>query len=350
MRNFRIKPGLNRATVGDFALPLGVDHLDSPEPIQGYTVKFEAGEDGEPDTYAYQVVVSHEHVKRIVHQLFELLPSEVSPVVEIGSVDAYRSIDVYVSTEPLFIDEFKEIWAAFEPILLEEVSIGAGVTAEEPFIEVFVDAWKSITVHCPDETRPAVEEILEGNDLEEVIQTWPEESFDEFEPPYRMREILLIEDDHSPDLDELLLQLRAEWSLQLNVDPDSNVDDAGRELGHTLWHAIAMADPSDPETNPGGAYVTVWVTARNLEEAEQLVERSVEEAGEWVMGGMYSIERVAFDERPDELAALALRRTETEVHLIALDEWGSSTPPDAPGGGDDVDGGEWGSPGGRLST
>lgn len=360
MRNFRIRSDLKRVVIEDFALPLGVGRLDASPPTQGFTIKFEPGEDGEPDTYAYQVVVTHEQVRPVLHSLFELLPSEVNPLVEIGSVDAYRSIDVYVSAEPIFIDDFKNVWNNFEPILLEEVSIGAGVTVEEPFLEIFVDAWKSITVHSPEELRSEIESVFERHGVEEVPQTWPDDPFDEFDPPYRMREILLIEDEHSPDLDEFLLQLRTEWGLQLNVDPDSNVDDAGRELGHTLWHAIAMAEPLDNQSG-GGAYVTVWATAANLEELEGLIESAVEEEGDWVMSGVYSIERVAYDERPDELQDLAPRRMDTEVHLVALDEWGGSTPPDAPGqppdgpdeetppDRDDPESGGWGAPGGRMS-
>ena len=278
MRNFRLKPGLKRAELSGFKLPLGVDRLDVPAPVQGYTLEFTPGEDGTPDTYAYQLVVSHERVQGVVRDLFRLLPSEVSPVVEIGSVDAYRSIDVYVSVEPLSIDDFLAVWDAFEPILLEEVSIGAGVTSEEPYLEVFIDAWKSITVHCPTELRSEVEAILDRHQLQQVEETWPEVGIDEFDPPYRMREILLIEDEHSPDLDEFLLQLRSEWGLELNVNRDSNLDDAGRELGHTLWHAIAMAEPTDQDA-AAGAYITVWATASSLEEAEGMVESVVESNG-----------------------------------------------------------------------
>ena len=90
---------------------------------------------------------------------------------------------------------------------------------------------------------------------------------------------------------------------------------------------------------------------------ETLVEAAVEDLGDWVMNGVYSIERVAYDERPDELQDLAPRRVATEVHMVGLDEWGGSVPPDAPGGEredasetppDEDDSGGWGSPGGRL--
>ena len=338
MRNFRIKSGIDRVSLGAFQLPLGVDWIEAVPPTEGFTLDFTSGEDGEPDTYAFQVVVSHERVQNALHALFDLLPSEVTPVTEVGSVDAYRSVDVYVGTDGVFIDDFRKSWDAFEPILLEDVSIGAGVTSEEPFLEIFLDVWKTITVHCPVETREVVEGVLAKLGIDEVPLTWPEQSYDEFNPPYRTREVLLIEDEHSPDLDELLLQIRGEWGLQLNIDPASNLDEGGRELGYTLWHAIAMADPMDQE-NGGGAYITVWVTAANFEQAETLIESAVESSGTWIMTGLYSIERVAFDERPDELLELSPRRLESELHLVVIDEWGSGTPPDRPGyssnGGDD---------------
>jgi hypothetical protein len=70
---------------------------------------------------------------------------------------------------------------------------------------------------------------------------------------------------------------------------------------------------------------------------------------------MYSIERVAHDERPDELAELSPRHGRTEVHSIVIDEWGEGEAPDEPGGsaGPRDSGGSgdsWGTPGGRLSN
>ena len=96
MREFRLRDDLQRLVLDGYALPLGVERLDAPPPNPGWVVEFVAGEDENPDTYAFQVAVSHERLRALVHELFEMLPGEVLPVVEIGSVDAYRSIDVYV--------------------------------------------------------------------------------------------------------------------------------------------------------------------------------------------------------------------------------------------------------------
>lgn len=344
MREFRLRNDLNRVVVDGYALPLGVERLDAPPPRQGWVGEFIPGEDEAPDAYAFQIAVSHERLQVILGELLGLLPGEVLPVVEIGSVDAYRTIDTYVAVEPIFIDHFISTWREFEPVLLEEVSIGVGASSDEPFLDVFLDSWKSIAVQCQVDMRDAVLEILDRQGLQEIPRTWDETAFDGVDPPYRMREILVIEDDHSPDLDELLLMLREDWGLQLDVDPYSNIDDGGRELGFTLWHAIAMADPVDEQ--PGGAYVAVWATARSLEEAEDLIEAAVEGSGEWMLDRVYSIERVAFDERPEELGDLAPRRERAEVHSIVVDQWGEGDEPPPPG---DIPGDGWGSPGGRLS-
>lgn len=344
MREFRLREDLDRVVVDGYALPLGVDRMDAPPPTEGWVVEFLQGEDEAPDTYAFQIAVSHERLRPLLRDLFGLLPGEVSPVVEIGSVDAYRSIDTYMAVEPLFIDDFMATWREFEPILEEEVSIGIGATSEEPFLEVFLDSWKSIAVQCQVDMRDGIDEILERHGLPQVPRTWDETAFDAVDPPYRMREILVIEDEHSPDLDELLLQLREDWGMQLDVDPHSNIDDGGRELGFTLWHAIAMADPVDEK--PGGAYIAVWTTARSLEEAEDLIEAAVEGSGEWMLDRVYSIERVAFDERPEEMHDLAPRRSRAEVHSIVVDQWGEGDEPPPPG--ERPGGGGWGAPGGRL--
>ena len=192
MREFRLRDDLERVAVEGYALPLGVERLEAPAPRQGYVVDFVSGEDDAPDTYAFQLAISHERLRPLLHALFELLPGEVSPVVEIGSVDAYRSIDTYLAAEPLFIDDFLATWDEFEPILLEEVSIGVGATADEPFLEVFVDAWKSVAIQCQVDMREAVDAILEAHGLQEVAETWDEQAFDGVDPA-RWSEIDLTE-------------------------------------------------------------------------------------------------------------------------------------------------------------
>lgn len=93
----------------------------------------------------------------------------------------------------------------------------------------------------------------------------------------------------------------------MDVDPDANVDESGRRLGMVLWHAIILAVRQDRRGK--GAYITVWATAGSLAEMERLVNDHVEEnMPEWSFEGFFSVDRVAFDERPDEMSELDMRR------------------------------------------
>ncbi|MSR18010.1 MAG: hypothetical protein EXS00_02390 [Phycisphaerales bacterium] len=319
MREFRLREDLTRAVVGSFALPLGIEPIDLPTPAQGYTLQYEPGEDGEPDSYSFHIVVSHDRLSGVIAAAFTLLTDEVLPVVEIGSRDAYRTVDTYVSREPIRLDEFLSVWTRYEPVLLEDASLGAGASCEDPPVEVFLDSWKGLSIHVAIEMRKEVQALLGELGLREVLTTWPDEIECRPDPPSNMREVLAIEDGQSPDIDEILLQLRDWWMLELDVDPDENLDEDGRRLGSVLWHAIAMcAHTADTHR---GAYITFWITAASMAEVEDLVSAQIEVMDDWDYQGFYSIDRVAFDERPEDLVDLPLRRSTSTVHSQRIDEW-----------------------------
>jgi hypothetical protein len=348
MRDFQLRKDLQRVVIDGFALPLGIAPAPGQmrPPVQGYTVSYMAGQDDEPDTYSFHVVVSHERLAPIVHRAFELLPDHVYAIVEIGSRDAYRSTDVYIgqAEEPISIDEFRRVWDKYEPFLLEDGSIAAGANSEEPFIEVFVDQWKGLLIHVPLPMREEVESMLRDFGLEEVPQTWPTAdatSNDEEETGEggQIRPVLDLTDETSPDIDEMLLNLRHDWNLELNIDRESNVDEGGRKLGSTLWHAVVIVDSAvsgngsaDDHNNefgqqkisarPTGAYASIWATAASMDQMEQMIADALEQHPEWVFGEIFTIDRVAYDERPDELADLPPNRREPEVHLVTIEPWG----------------------------
>lgn len=321
MREFTVRSDLKRSVLRGYALPLGIEASDLEPPCQGYTLNFWEGEEDQPDTFAFQVVVSHERLVPIIHKAFELLPNEIVPIVEIGSRDAYRQVDVYMAQDTIPKREFLRVWRRFEKIILEDASIGVGGSSDDPFIEVFVDAWKGVAICVPLELRERVEQMLHEFGLEEVPETWPSGPENELLPGTSMRDVLELVDEQSPDIDELLLQLRDAWGLELDVDPDSNVDDAGRQLGVTLWHAVVLADSADHDPDRG-AYLSIWADAGSMAEMEQLIESAMEEHAEWSFNSVYSMDRVAYDERPDELASLPPRRRESKVHLVEVDAWG----------------------------
>jgi len=321
MRDFIVRSDLKRSVVHGYALPLGIEAGELEPPCQGYTLAFWEGEEDQPDTYAFQVVVSHEKLLPIIHRAFDLLPANVIPIVEIGSRDAYRQVDVYMGTEAIPKREFLRVWRRYEPIILEDASIGIGASSDEPFIEVFVDAWKGLAICVPLELRERIEAMLHEFGLEEVPETWPSGPEYEALPGTSMRDVLELLDDQSPDIDELLLQLRDLWQLELDVDPETNVDDAGRQLGLTLWHAVVLADSADHDPDRG-AYLSIWADASSLSEMESLIMAALDERPQWSFNSFYSVDRVAYDERPDELAPLPPRRREPKVHLVEVDSWG----------------------------
>ncbi len=337
MREFRVRTDIERRALGDYQLPLGVERASLPEPVQGYVLTSVPETDREPATWLFQVCVSHERLRTVADAAFNLLPRKVTAVVEIGSRDAYRSVDVYVTNSEegsASLVEFLRTWYEFEEFLLEDVSIGAGANSEEPFMEVFVDSWKGLLISVPDEMRDEVSSMLEGLGLQEVEETWSAEAEkeDAYDPKTEAREVLELVDEHSPDLDELLLVLRDRWALELNVDPETNVDEGGRHLGMTLWHAIVLAGHMSGDLQKG-AYISVWLTAGSLAQAEELLADALLDQREWGFESVYSFDRVAFDDRPPDLQHLAPVRRRAAVHATTVDPWGEEgqARPELPG-------------------
>ena len=339
MRSYRIRTDLPRCDAAGFLLPLGVEASGLPRPSEGYTLEYNPTEDGLEDAYSFHIVVSHEQVRAVLHAAFSRLPEEVFPVIEVGSRDAYRSIDVFTASGPLMKRDFLTLWASFEPFLLEDATIGAGASADDPPIEVFLDAWKGLSIHVPVSQRESVETMLIGLGLREVPETWPIDIERSVVSDSRVRDVLQIVDEHSPDLDELLLQMRESWGLTLDVDRDENIDEGGRALGYTLWHSIIVVEPADGSEHHG-AYISIWSTAISLGQVEELIADTLAGMPEWSFQSIYSTDRVAFDERPEELSDLPPRRATVAVHQVGLDVWGddggeqpppgsfeSSTPP-----------------------
>jgi hypothetical protein len=172
--------------------------------------------------------------------------------------------------------------------------------------------------------RETVESMLAAHGLQEVLATWDEEMPDTHgDEGLVTRDVLEMVDDHSPDMDELLLVMREKWLLELNVDRETNVDEAGRHLGMTLWHAIVLAQSAEGEPDRG-AYITVWMTAGSLAQAEELLEDALLDHPEWVFESIYTMDRVAYDDRPASLANIPPTRRRAAVHELDIEPWGSN--------------------------
>ncbi len=321
MEPFRLRTDLERAVIDGFALPLGITPGPIRVPAPGYTVSYASGRNDEPDTYSFYVAVSHEHVSPIARRAMELLPETVYGIVEISSRDAYRPIDVYLGQEEVPLRRLLTTWRQVEPILLEDASIAAGANSESPFLELFVDQWKGLSIIVPLSMRDDVESILDSFALEEVAQTWPVGADTPGREQSQIRPVLAGAEAGAPDIDDVLMVLRRDWRLELNVDPDTNVDEAGRALGKTLWHAVVGVEGGSAEAGDS-ADLSIWATAGSLSELEVLINRVLSGGEQWQSAEVYCTDRVAYDERPEELSELSPQRSRAEVHLVAVERHG----------------------------
>lgn len=320
MSDYRLRDDLTRSVIDGFAFPLGIVPGEIKPPTQGYTIAYNPGEDDDPDTYTFHIVVSHERVASVLEKAFSMLPGEVYGIVEINSRDAYRAIDVYVARESVPCDDLLITWKIFENVLLEDAAIAAGANSEDPFIEVFLDQWKGISIIIPLDLRDKIEEMLNHFDLEEVPQTWPLDEENQNSTPSITRSVIDLDEEASPDIDDMLWQMRYDWRLELRVDPSTNVDDAGKELGLTLWRAIIGAESADRDSDER-ADVVIWATADSLEQLEQFVIEAFKDHKQWILTEVFAVDRVALDERPDTLTNLELKQTEAKVHIIEIEPW-----------------------------
>ena len=318
MTAFSLRPDIERTVIDGFALALGITPGDVTPPTVGYTIAYASGHDDEPDTYSFYVAVSHEQVAPILQKAFALLPEEVCAIVEISSRDAYRQTDVFLSQEEISKRDFLRTWEQWEPILLEDGSIAAGANSESPFVEIFVDQWKGVSIIVPLDMHDDVERLLASAGLNEVQETWALGDENPALDNAQIRPVLADLDGIAADIDDVLMELRHDWGMELNIDPDTNVDEGGRSLGLTLWHAVLGVHRAGDTRQ--GADMLIWATAGSLTQLETLIEGVLEQSGEWVLAEVYSTDRIAYDERPDELSDLAPRYSEAEIHLVSIDQ------------------------------
>jgi hypothetical protein len=263
-------PTLKRVVSGNFQFPLGAYPVEPLTPRQGYSVHFEpadgddeAGEWEEwPDRYVFDVVISAERVEPLCRMLFSLLQGRVYPILDVLGHDAYREIDPYISYDLVGLDRFTDAVRRFRDFLYEDGMCGFGAMCEEPFFYIFIDEHKIITIRCEPGLKEKVEKILAAFDLEQVDEPAGADA-----AAHEHRGILSVPND-KPELlsqEEIVERLKDEWSLLLNVDPDTNLDDQGRELGVTPWRVIVRCEYEDKPPR----YAEVLLDAPSLRAAEE---------------------------------------------------------------------------------
>lgn len=240
-----------------FAFPLGVYPVDAIEPKSGYTTAFEPADDGSdptasaaaesggeweewPDRYVFDILVPAGRVEPLCRSLLSLLPGRIYPILDFLGQDEWREVDPYVSYDLLGMDRFMDTLRRFRGFFYEDGLVGFGAMSEEPFLYVFVDEHKVVTVRAEAQLKEKVEKVLAAFDLELLDELASADSV-----THEHRSVLEAPSER-PDLfvgDEIVELLRDEWRLVLNIDPESNIDEEGKDLGMTGWRCILRYDP-----------------------------------------------------------------------------------------------------------
>lgn len=288
---------IERRNVGDFAFPLGVYPLEDVAPTPGFVAEFEPSEGSEPfltnpegfepggyeggefeewpDRIMFDVQVSATRLPALVRFILTLLPGRVFPILDVIGTDAYREIDPYIAFEPVGVERVFDALRTFGDWLFEDGFVGFGAMSLDPFVYLFVDEHKILTIRVQLDLRDRVEKALKAFALAEVKEITAVDS-----AHHEHRGVLESPSDKpdAADFEEIVERLRDMWLLQLNIDPTRNVDDDGKDLGRTLWRCLARcaADEEGPYR-----YAEVFLTAGSLDEAERLATDAVADgAGE----------------------------------------------------------------------
>lgn len=262
---------IERVAVDEMVFPLGVYPIEPMEPRQGYTLEFESadGDDNSgdweewPDRYVFDIVISAERLPGLVQSLLALMPQKIYPILDVLGRDAFREIDPYISYERIGLDQLLDGLIRFRDFFFEDGLIGFGAMSDNPFLYIFVDEHKIVTVRAEPVIKDRIESVLRAFELKERDDPAGADSV-----AHEHRGVLRIAEER-PDLlgvDEIVERLRDDWRLLLNVDPEQNYDDRGRPLGVTAWRCLVRT----PGKSGMGRYAEILLTADCLREAEDM--------------------------------------------------------------------------------
>lgn len=244
-----VDPSLVRKEINGVAFPLGAYPVEDMTPRTGYTLTFEPAdgddEDGDweewPDRYVFDIFLSATRVESLCRSLFAMLPGRFYPILDVLGHDEYREVDPYVAYELISQERFYDAIRRYRGFFYEDGLVGFGAMSEEPFVYIFVDEHKIVTVRVQADMRERVERLLNAFDLAEVDEIAGADA-----ATHEHRGVLHAPDDRLDLLtaDEIVEEVRNDWGLVLNIDPDTNVDDEGNELNITAWRCLARHEIS----------------------------------------------------------------------------------------------------------
>lgn len=243
------------------------------EPCAGYVMGFEPADgndtEGEweewPDRYVFDIVVPENRIASVCRSLFTLLPGRVYPILDILGHDAFREIDPYISYCLVGLDHLTDAVQRYSAFFFEDGMCGFGAMCDDPFIYIFVDEHKIITVRVQEQDKERVERVLQAYDLSLVDEPMGADAV-----MHEHRSVLRTPGDQPRLLgvDQVIEKLRTNWHLTLNIDIETNLDDDANELGVTGWRCFARLFNDDPNQHQ---LVEILLTADSLHHLEDLV-------------------------------------------------------------------------------
>jgi hypothetical protein len=278
---YRIDPSIRRVVVGTFQFPLGSYPVEEMTPRAGYVWNFEQADAGEhedmeewPDRYMFEAVLSHHRLPTLMRSLLLMFPGRVFPILDILGQDAFREIDPFMAYDPVGLDVMLDGVREFGEYLYEDGLCGFGAMSEEPFLYVFLDEHKIVTIRAEPSLKERIEKLLQAFDLEQREDIAGADA-----TAHEHRSVLLAPAEH-PDFlapEEIHETLRDRWRLVLNIDPESNIDDEGTELGTTAWRCVVRVLPDEEHEKAPPRYAEVFLDADNLRQAEEVAFSAVKD-------------------------------------------------------------------------
>ena len=302
-----IDPSIERTSVKGFKFPLGVYPVEPMTPLAGYSSDFEPADSEEemgdweawPDQYVFDIVMPADRVEPFWHQVFAMMPGRVFPIIDYIGHDAHREIDPFMAYEPIGKEKMIDGIRQFRPFFFEDGMVGFGAVSEDPFFYIFVDEHKIVTIRVESQFKARVEKLLAAFDLEPCEEPAGADS-----ASHEHRAILVTSPERRDLItgDEILERMRDAWRLVLNVDPESNVDDEGNELGITPWRCLVRFAT---DQNPDDQYAELFLTASSIRQAEELAQQNIyssfEDQGEWLDVVVITTDRITPDQTKEVL-------------------------------------------------
>lgn len=272
-----IDPSIERTSVKGFKFPLGVYPVEPMTPLAGYSAEFEPADSAEemgeweswPDQYVFDIVMPADRVESFWHQVFAMMPGRVFPIIDYIGHDAHREIDPFMAYEPIGKEKVIDGIRQFRPFFFEDGMVGFGAVSEDPFFYIFVDEHKIMTIRVESQFKAKIEKLLAAFDLEPCEEPAGADS-----ASHEHRAILVTSPER-PDLitgDDILERMRDAWRLVLNVDPETNVDDEGKDLGITPWRCLVRFAT---DQSPDDQYAELFLTSASIRQAEELAQQSI---------------------------------------------------------------------------